>query len=352
MTLRSRTFETLLVCGLALGSRSAYSEPSAAEMSTARQAFEAAVALEADQKWVEASVKLHAALAVKDTPGLRFHLAHCEEQLGLLVEAAADYDRASELLGQGAKAPDVQKLLVPASEALKRRIPRVSVEIPADIGNPVAQIDGKAFAQSELSLGEPLNPGRHELKISAVGRSPFENSFVLKEGDAVSIHADLKEFPAAASGGSSAPGSTELASAPARADARPKAGMSPKAYLLIGESAVTVAGLALGIGYTLAESSARSRVQADQSQIDSAALGNGACGSPDSSISGACSDLRTSIDAHDRDATLSTVGFVCAGVGAAALLTTWFAYPNRTDSAGLTVQPVVALGRIGVRGAF
>src|SRR5450755_1494539 len=266
MTFRSRHLEALLVCGVALTSRWAHADPSAAELSGARQSFESAVALEADQKWAEATVKLRAALAIKDTPGLRFHLAHCEEQQGVLVEAALDYDRASELLRQGAKAPDVQKLLAPASADLKRRIPHVTVEIPSDVSNPVAQLDGKAFAPSELALGLALNPGSHQLKVSARDRSPFDREFSLKEGDQISIRAELKSnaLPPSALGATPAPQSAQpgasapvVAAKPAAAPRKPSA----KPFLLLGESAVAVAGLALGVGYAVAESSARSRVE-------------------------------------------------------------------------------------------
>jgi hypothetical protein len=352
----------LLLCSIAFGVRQAHADPSAAEISNARQAFESAVALEADQKWVEATLKLRQALAVKDTPGLRFHLAHCEEQQGLLVEAALDYDRASELLRQGAKAPDVQKLLVPASAALKPRIPHVSVEIPSDVQNAVAELDGKAYAPSELALATALDPGSHQLKISARGRSAFERSFSLKEGEQISIRAELPSGPpesavrAPGSSLSASPAQPVPSSAPVDSPktAGTGPGSSPKLYLLLGESAVTVAGLALGIGYGLAESSARDRVQAAQGRIDQAAQDNtGACSTPGSSLGSACTDLRTAIDDHDRDATLSTVGFVAAGVGAAALLTTWLVYPSRrSDSSGPSAQPVVALGRIGLQGRF
>jgi len=297
---------------------------------------------------------LRAALTVKDTPGLRFHLAHCEEEQGQLVEASLDYDRASELLRQGAKAPDVQKLLVPASADLKRRIPRVSVEIPSDVPNPTAQIDGKPYAPSELALGQTLNPGQHQLSVSALGRDPFVSMFTLKEGDQVSIRVELKDTPRATRAMPQPP--TSGPRVPVRSASAPPApsgnATSPKLYLMIGESAVTVAGIALAVGYSVAEASARDRIQADQSQIDHAAQGDGACGSPDSALSATCANLRASIAVHDRDVTGKTVGFVCAGVGAAALLTTWLVYPSHTQSAGLSVQPVVALGRVGLLGQF
>jgi hypothetical protein len=352
-----RWFAGLLLCSVAFGVRAAHAEPTPAEISTARQAFESAVALEADQKWLEASKRLREALAIKDTPGLRFHLAHCEEQQGLLVEAALDYDRASELLQHGAKASDVQKLLVPASAELKRRIPHVVVEIPGDVRNPITELDGKAYAPSELALGGALNPGPHQLKVSAPGRRPVSSAFSLKEGEQITLRVDLQSSQPA------------VVSAAPRASVAPPAGTphvdsldlggsgrrpSPKIYLLIGESAITAAGLALGIGYAVAGSSARDRVQTAQSRIDQAQVGDvGPCVAPSSSLSGPCSDLHRAIDDHDRDATLSAVGFVGAGVGAAALLTTWLAYPSRSDqSLGPSVRPVVAFGRIGLQGRF
>ena len=195
MIVRSRCLGTLLICAATFVSHWGYADPSAVEISSARQAFQSAVSLESAQQWAEATLKLREALAVKDTPGLRFHLAHCETEQGLLVEAALDYDRASELIAKGAKAPDVQKLLAPASAALKPRIPRVTVELPSDVLAPVATIDGKVFSLSELVLGVPLNPGRHELSVSAGGRIGFRRSLDLKEGEQPELHAELPRAP-------------------------------------------------------------------------------------------------------------------------------------------------------------
>ena len=359
MTFRSHWFVRLLLASAALGARVAHADPTPAELATARQAFESAVALEAEQKWLQASKQLRQALAVKDTPGLRFHLAHCEERQGFLVEAALDYDRASELLQQGAKAPDVQKLLAPASADLKKRIPVVSVEIPSDVPSPGAALDSKAYAVSELALGVALNPGPHRLEVSAPGRRPMSNAFSLKEGDRVSIRVDLPgtDPPANAvtappsADGAPTPGAPRVESIEVR---RQNRGPAPKFYLLAGESAVTAFGLAFGIGYALAQSSAHDRVQAEQHQIDAAAPNSAvSCGTPSESLNGACSDLHRAIDDYRRDRTLSSVGFVCAGVGAAALLTTWIAYPSRpSGNSGPAVGLVVAPGRVALQGRF
>jgi hypothetical protein len=91
-----------------------------------------------------------------------------------------------------------------------------------------------------------------------------------------------------------------------------------------------------------------------QGRIDQATQGDGnGCFLPSANVVGACSDLHSAIDDHDRATRMSTVGFVAAGVGVAALLTTWLAYPSaRTESAGVVLQPVAGFGRVGLLGRF
>jgi hypothetical protein len=359
MIVRSRCLETLLICAATFVARPGHADPSPVEISSAKRAFESAVSLESARQWSEAMLKLREALAVKDTPGLRFHLAHCESEQGLLVEASLDYDRASELIQKGAKAPDVQKLLVPASAALKARIPSVTVEVPNELLAPVASIDGKVFPPSDLALGVPLNPGRHALRVSASGRRSFERSVSLKEGEQLQVHAELP--PAAAPAVEAASPAALTVKAPPLSGSSYAEPIGPdskrssaKLYLLIGESVLTVAGLAVGVGYKLAEGSASNRVDSAQGRIDHASQGDvAACGEPQNGLAAMCSDLHTAIDDHDRAAVLSAVGFVTAGVGAAALVTTFFVYPNsRVESSGLTLVPVAGLGRVGLLGRF
>lgn len=358
MIVRSRCLETLLICAVSFVSRWGYADPSPVEISAARLAFESAVSLENAQQWAEATLKLREALAVKDTPGLRFHLAHCETEQGFLVEAALDYERASELIAKGAKAPDVQKLLAPASAALKPRVPHVTVELPSDVLAPVAKLDGRVFSPSELALGVPLNPGHHELVVSASGRTSFRRSFELHEGEQPEFHVELP----AASALVAAPRATPSVQAPPMSGSSYAAPTGPdvkrssiKLYLMLGESAVALAGLVVGIASVAEEAAANHRVGAAQVRIDQASQGDvAACsGSPSAAVSGACSDLNSAIDDHDRAALLSTVGFIAAGVGSVALVTTWVAFPDaQNESAGLTLQPAIGFGRVGVLGCF
>ena len=288
---------------------------------------------------------------MKDTPGLRFHLAQCETEQGHLVEAALEYERANDLLRHGAKAPDVQKLLGPANDALKRRTPHLTVDLPADLSAPAISIDGKGYPPSELALGLSLNPGQHVLRVAAAGRNNFERSLLLKEGEDVALRPQLaSSAPPRLSPASSAPPTT-VAKPSADVPAREAKSLSAKPYVMIGEAALTVAGLAVGIGYGLAQSSASDRVGLAQGRIDSAERGN--CSSGDETLLSACSDLQSALSDHDRAVLLSDVGFITAGVGAIALVATGLVWPNASKKdAAVTLQPIAGLGRVGLLGRF
>jgi hypothetical protein len=79
----------------------------------------------------------------------------------------------------------VQKLLAPARSELLQRLPRLSLELPADVDVPLIAIDHHPYPASELSLGVALDPGLHELRVQAVGRRAFERALSLKEGDRI-----------------------------------------------------------------------------------------------------------------------------------------------------------------------
>lgn len=345
----------LIACAAFLVPRAARSEPGPAEISEAKHAFESALTAEAELRWADAALKLREAIAVKDTPGLRFHLAHCEAELGHLVAALQEYDHAEELLRRGAKAPDVQKLLGPARSDLVQRIPRLTLELPPDVQLPLISIDRRPYPASELVLGVPLDPGLHELRVQAAGRRPFERALKLKEGDRTVLPVTMAV--AAPPGGPNEPRSDEApepsgtVAVAATVEHRPS---SAKLYLMIGESVLTAAGLGVGIGYAVARGAATERVDSAQARINAGSSENpAACSMPSGEVAIACSDLTNALADHDRAATLSQIGFVTAGVGAVALLTTWLVYPSpRAAAAGFRVTPIAGLGQLGVMGRF
>ena len=168
---------------LVFSTHAARAEPSATEIATARRLFAEATELRSAGKWSEAGSKLRDAISIKETAGLRFHLAHCEEQLGQLVSAARDYDRADELIRAGAKAEDVATLLAPARAALAERVPSLLVKIPPDARRASVSIDGTPMPPALLGKPMPLDPGPHTVEAAAADRTPFTIEVRLAEGE-------------------------------------------------------------------------------------------------------------------------------------------------------------------------
>ena len=84
----------------------AAAEPTPSEISVARRLFDEGKAAEDAGRWREAIEKFRKAIAIKDTPGLRYHIAKCEEESGALVEALRNYVlRATKLHGDDVPVP-------------------------------------------------------------------------------------------------------------------------------------------------------------------------------------------------------------------------------------------------------
>ncbi|MDF3065597.1 MAG: hypothetical protein K0R38_1198 [Polyangiaceae bacterium] len=123
-----------LVLGLFLAASprvaTAAPEPTPSEISVARRLFEEGKAAEDAGRYRDAADRFRKAIAIKDTPGMRFHLARCEEEQGALVEALVEYDRAREMLDSGFKAPDVERLLPEARQRVQDKVASVTLRLP------------------------------------------------------------------------------------------------------------------------------------------------------------------------------------------------------------------------------
>jgi tetratricopeptide (TPR) repeat protein len=146
-------------------------DPTPSEISVARRLFDEGKKAEDAGRWREAADRFRQAALIKDTPGIRFHLARCEEERGAFVEALLEYDRARELIEGGVKAPDVERLLNEARERVRAKVALVTLRLPDATQNASVSVDGKAVSASVLNVPLPINPGRHRLQAAAPGRT-------------------------------------------------------------------------------------------------------------------------------------------------------------------------------------
>jgi len=319
---------------------SAVAEPTPSELALARELFAEASALEEAGNWAAAAVKLREALSIKETPGLRYHLAHCEEQSGQLVTASLEYARASELIREGAQAPDVAQLLALADQRLAARIPKLILRLPADVQGASVEIDGHGVTPTVFRYPVPLDPGTHQIVARAPNRSEFSRSVSLSAGETRTLDLELSPAPAPIS---PRPGSP--ASSVAESD---RGGFDPRTMVLIGEGVLAVAGLAMGIGFGVARARAADKARVLQGDVDyQSSNGNAACHGTAPAPS--CAELQAALDDHQTATVLMTVGFVGAGVGVTAGVLTWALWPKAATNVAVDAGPGRLFVQTGAR---
>ena len=344
-------------------------EPTAAEVAVARKSFAEATELEKAEKWVEAEAKLREALAIKETPGLRYHLGYCLEKQGKLVDALVELDRADEMLRLGAKAPDVEKLLASARERVKKSVGEVTVRLSANIKGAAVEIDGVAVKPALIGKGIPLNPGRHVLTAKKAGRIPYRRELQVDPGGSVDVLISMGEQSGGAAtpaAGGAASGAGTTNAAPAGSDdgggstgsssasaslsdaAKPS---SAKTWVLIGEGVVTLGALGAGIYFNGKAGDTKGEIDDASKELEDRGYDDTVCAKPPDDAKSACSQLADLTDQRDRQKNYALAGFIGAGVGAVATVATFFLWQPSSKSSGarsVRVAPVATQSTFGL----
>lgn len=171
----------------------ALAAPTRAEIASARRLFAEAEREEAAERWAIALEKLRTVLAIKETSGVRFHVAHCEERLGQLVAALADYRRAAELADSlsGAERDDLVKRSADEIAALEPRLPTVKIVLPEGVSGASATLDDKPIALATPPAPLRLDPGEYQLVVTAPGRVAFRDKLLLVERSTYAVEVVL-----------------------------------------------------------------------------------------------------------------------------------------------------------------
>jgi len=172
------------------GHRAHAGEPTAAEIATARELFAQAEKDEDAGQWAAALEKLRRAGSVKVTPGIRFHVALCEEQLGQLVAALGDY-AAAEAQARDERSKDVLDALSEPMAALRARVPTLTVNVPADARDATVTLDGAPLASATWATAMPVEIGTHTIVAKARARATFWASVTTAEHEAKVVNVVL-----------------------------------------------------------------------------------------------------------------------------------------------------------------
>jgi hypothetical protein len=287
--------------------------------------------------------------------GTQFHLADCYENQGKLASAWANFLEVASLAA-ASNQPDREKAAKARAARLEPRLPRLTITVPPASHAAGLQVtrDGVAVGETQWGSAMPVDPGKHEITVSAPGRETYTDTVTVSEGAAATVKVPALE-PAPES---AAPPTQNLpldetraagtpppqpASPPPDQPAPEEASSGPGG-LVIGLGVVGVVGLGAG---TVLGLMAKSKY--DDSKEHCRPANENLCTAEGVGLRDDARSLGN----------LSTVGFIVGGVALAGAGVLWIASSGSKETAqerrpslraGLQMSP--SRGAVVLRGSF
>jgi hypothetical protein len=264
----------------------------------------------AHQKFLEAwAIKQHIAIAS--------NLVETEVKLGHYGEAAA---RLRSLLSDMPmdNKEDRAAFMMQLAEC---RHHLVSLHITVNADGATVKVDDKDVGRSPLDSEVLVDPGQSRVTAELRGyQSAAELSEVGAAGESKNINLTLvkETVPDAA------PAASAVSAAPSATPKAPRRGIQARTVVLIGGTALTLAGVGLGFAYWGMRANTNSEAGALR-----AALGSTGCAPGQEVSSSQCAQLRNDANRYDNQSRLMAGMFIGGGIAAAATIGTYFLWPSR-----------------------
>lgn len=160
------------------------SEPSgpsdAARAATAEQLFREGVALLQRGELREACAKLEKSQAVDPSAGTLLNLADCYERSGRIASAWATFHAAARAAHERHR-DDWERLARRHASSLEPRLKRLRFERVSPVAMMTVTLDGIALGDAGWTSELPIDPGAHEVEVSAAGHLPWRHSLVVDD---------------------------------------------------------------------------------------------------------------------------------------------------------------------------
>jgi hypothetical protein len=333
-SLRTLSFSLPLAAAV-LGSAAPAHADEAANTATARALGIEGVVLANAGRCPEAIAKLERAEKLHHAPTTATRLGECEIAVGKLVRGTERLQRVvRERLPPHAH-PAFVSAVARAQGLLDKTLPRIAtlrVTVSAPPGATLSvQVDGEDVPEAAIvDADRRMDPGSHEVEISAEGFLPAVTSVALDEGETRSVSLELRPDPAAR------PSAVPREAGSVRFDPAPERGKPSKVPAFV---AFGIGAAGLGVGLVAAANVERK-----------SALLSSSCGADK-----VCpAELQPEIEAAKTWATVSTVGFIAGGVGVVSGLVYLLASGSSSPApkTGVRVRPTVSAGSVGIDGVF
>jgi len=148
----------------------AFSRPALADRVTAEALFQSGREALDRGDYQVACDRFEESYRQEPTPGTALNLGNCREQLGQVASAWQRFQEAAQTLPLDDPRVEVARA---RAEALKSKIPLLTLRAPAGSSTWVVLKDGVAVGTASLNLALPVDPGAHAIEVRAPGRKPW-----------------------------------------------------------------------------------------------------------------------------------------------------------------------------------
>lgn len=172
------------LCGVLVGTCSlgASAAPTVKQRAQADSLFRDAKRLAQEGKVTEACPKFAASHRIDPQLGTLLYLATCYEQEGKTASAWMEFNAAAAMAD---KAEDPRaKLARERAEALDGKLSRVTIRITERVAGIEVRLDGELIDKASVGVAVPVDPGDHELSVSATGHTTWSETFTAEVGPA------------------------------------------------------------------------------------------------------------------------------------------------------------------------
>jgi hypothetical protein len=289
------------------------------DFKTAADRFRRAVAIFDDAK------------AASVPPTLLLGLARSDAKMGRYVAATETYNR---IVRQGTAAGAAQVFVDAVTDARREiepllpKIANVTITVTG-CDNPRVTVDDVPISAAAIGVKKPVDPGPHIVKATALGCEPGQTSFTVEETKSADASIALVQSPTPP---------------PAPGDARTAEGGSAEHLDSSRSSLRTYAYVAFGVGAV---------------GLVAGAITGGLALGKHSALNDECTDgvcrsttAKSDLDGFHTMTSISTVGFIVAGVGAAAGTALFFMAPRSSATKSAWIAPTIGLGSVGAVGRF
>jgi hypothetical protein len=339
MMASSRAHASAWILASLLASTSAFADPSAADRETARTLMQQGREQRAKGDLKEALKRFRAADDIMHVPSTGLEVARSQVALGQLVEArdtVAAIRRIAPKPDDPAPFKEARAKAEELDSSLNGRVPALNIAIKgAGPGEtPIVSIDGEPLPPGVLGLPRAVDPGHHVIEVKTTNGAAKEEVDV-HEGDQTPVELTLVANVAV----------PELDESNKREPDAPLPESKSHSPTLLTWTGVGVAGAGIIVGTVTGVLS-----MSKKSTLTSECT-NDICGPSSYSDYNAANSL----------ATVSTIGFIAAGVGAVVAAATLLVGHRESAGApaappaaetGLTIRPSIGLGSAGVTGTF